>query len=289
VHKYALLCVVIGASAGGCRQGPIEQATHVPQELTVDLGSGVKMELILVRTGWFMMGSNEGSSIMSPVHKVTIRKPFYLGKYEVTQEQWKEVMGNNPSLFVGPTDPVGMVSWQDCQVFLRKLREIVPTMRFRLPAEAEWEYACRAGSTTEYYFGGDPGRLGEYAWCFSNSGDRTHPVGEKKPNAWGFHDMYGNVWEWCQDVSHDGYWGAPTDGRAWEGGGVVHQTLNAMVCGQFCVRRVQRDNCWGADASICHSAYRSGDAESYRVAPFGLRVAADVPRGALPAPVQARD
>ena len=132
---------------------------------------------------------------------MTITKPFYLGKYEVTQEQWEAVMGSNPSHFKGPKNPVEQVSWDDCQQFLVKLnaKSGGQGSKFVLPTEAQWEYACRAGSTGKFCFGDDEKQLGEYAWYEANSGDKTHPVGEKKPNTFGLHDMHGNVWEWCQD------------------------------------------------------------------------------------------
>ncbi|MGO9111996.1 MAG: formylglycine-generating enzyme family protein [Thermoguttaceae bacterium] len=197
-----------------------------PKELTVDLGKGVKLELVLIPAGEFLMGSPEemikeelkahGDEDYQghlreeePQHYVRITKPFYLGKYLVTKQQWQAIMGNTPSQGKGPRNPVENVSWNDCQKFVEKLNaklgkgveeHLLPAeAKFKLPTEAHWEYACRAGSTTRYHFGDRADKLGEYAWYRSNSGGKTHPVGLKKPNAWGLYDMYGNIYEWCAD------------------------------------------------------------------------------------------
>ena len=133
-------------------------------------------------------------------HKVTLSKGFYMGVYTVTQEQYQAVMGKNPSFFKGEKNlPVETVSWDDCQEFIKKLRDKDKKL-YRLPTEAEWEYSCRAGTTTAFYFGDDKGVLGQYAWFSDNSDEKTHPVGQKKPNQWGLYDMHGNVHQWCQDV-----------------------------------------------------------------------------------------
>lgn len=173
------------------------------------------MKFVLIPSGSFMMGS--GISVKEtirqfglskqhyegehPQHKVTISRPFYLQSTEVTQGQWQKVMGNNPSHFKhrGENCPVESVSWHDAQEFIKRLNEIEGTDEYRLPTEAEWEYACRAGSTTRFCFGDDAQMLGEYAWYYNNSKGRTHLVRQKKPNTWGLYDMHGNAWEWCQD------------------------------------------------------------------------------------------
>jgi formylglycine-generating enzyme required for sulfatase activity len=158
------------------------------------------IEFVLIPSGTFMMGAEKQESDESPVHQVTISQPFYLGKYEVTQGQWKAVMGKNRSFFTGDDNlPVESVWWSDVQAFIKKLNEMDGQNRYRLPTEAEWEYAVRAGSSTAYSFGNDPQQLKRHAWYKDNAGGQTHPVGQLQPNAWGLFDMHGNVWEWVQD------------------------------------------------------------------------------------------
>jgi formylglycine-generating enzyme required for sulfatase activity len=139
---------------------------------------------------------------------------FYLGKYPVTQQQWEAVMEDNPSRFKGGSLPVETVSFDDVQTFLQKLNQLSGKKLYRLPTEEEWEYACRAGSTSEYYFGDNVGQLGEYAWYDGNSGQTTHPVGQKKPNGWGLYDMAGNVFEWT-----DSWYDSSRSSRVLRGGG----------------------------------------------------------------------
>jgi formylglycine-generating enzyme required for sulfatase activity len=182
VLDAALLSLFIPAGPVLAQAKSPPAAGPAEKTLTIDLGGDVKMEFVRVPAGSFVMGSQE-KDYEKPPHRVTIAKPFYLGKYEVTQAQWDAVMGKWEHHFKNPKHPVETVSWLDCQTFLKKLKEKAPGHDFRLPSEAEWEYACRAGSTTRYSFGDDEKGLDEHAWHGGNAKLTTHPVGEKKPNA----------------------------------------------------------------------------------------------------------
>ena len=223
--------------------------------------NSIGMEFVLIPAGEFDMGSlssEEDRWDEEPVHHVKISNEFYLGKYEVTQKQWREIMGNNPSSFTGDDRPVETVSWNDVQEFIKKLNQKEGTDKYRLPSEAEWEYSARAGTTTRYSFGDSELRLDEYAWYYDNSGSETHPVGQKKPNPWGLYDMHGNVWEWVQDSWHDDYKGAPTDGSAWESGSGYS--------------RVLRSGGLSHSALHCRSAYRNPGARDPRISGLGFRL-----------------
>lgn len=182
--------------------------------------NSIGMRFSQIPAGSFTMGRQvleEGQNSDEIQNHVSITRPFYLQTTEVTQGQWKKVMGKNPSRFrdCGKNCPVEQVSWNDIQDFIAKLNAKEGVIYYRLPSEAEWEYACRAGSTTIYSFGDDEEQLEKYAWFDRNSNGKTHPVGTRKPNEWGLYDMYGNVWEWVEDDWHDNYEGAPNDGTPW--------------------------------------------------------------------------
>ena len=190
----------IGRSLGGPGAGG---------DLVADLPGGAEMEFVWIEAGVFQMGSPSSEpgrdSDEGPVHEVEISEGFWLGKYEVTQGQWEAVMGRNPSLYQGDARrPVERVSWHDVQAFIAKLNDAAGSAVYRLPSEAEWEYACRAGTSTRWSLGDDDGNdeslLGNYAWYGgNNSPSGTKVVGQKEPNGWGLYDMHGNVYEWVQD------------------------------------------------------------------------------------------
>ena len=214
---------------------------------------------IRIEPGTFQMGSTSGVDDERPITRVTLTQPFWLGKYEVTQRFWREVMGSNPSEIKGDNLPVERVTWHDAVAFCAKLTErersagrLPAGFAYRLPTEAEWEYACRAGTTAEY-----AGPLPELAWFYDNSERTTHLVGGKQPNAWGLYDMHGNVWEWCADW----YGNHP-------GGNVTDPT--GAISGTF---RVRRGGGWSDEAANCRSARRLSWGPDGQLDHLGFRLA----------------
>jgi formylglycine-generating enzyme required for sulfatase activity len=237
-----------------------------PQPFTADLGNGANLEMLYIRNGKFTMGSppeEKGDEDERPQIKDVNISAFYMGKNEVTQAQWQAIMGNNPSKFQeSGQNPVELVSWNDAQEFCKKLSQKAGR-QFRLPSEAEWEYACRAGTTTAYSFGNDASQLGEYAWYDGNSENKTHPVGQKKPNAFGLYDMHGNVWEWCQDVY--GKYGDDASDRIRKIGKAVGNENDNQD-------RLLRGGSWSRGARVCRSAIRIRNTADLRHNGIGFRV-----------------
>ena len=249
--------LIFGMIQLGCQVG-----AQSPKTITNSVG----MKLVLIPKGTFQMGSpieEEGASNDEEQHQVTISKDYYLGVYEVTQAQYEKVMGNNPSHFQGAEVgnenadlPVEMVSWDDAVEFCKKLSELPDEKKagrvYRLPTEAEWEYACRVGSKTAYSFDDEEGLLPEYGWFSRNSSRRTHTVGLLEPN-----DMHGNVWEWCSDWYEEYPKGAVSDPVGAKEGS----------------SRVYRGGSWLNFAANCRSANRRRNDPSDRSNGIGFRLA----------------
>jgi formylglycine-generating enzyme required for sulfatase activity len=216
-----------------------------------------EIEMVLIPGGDFLMGSPENepgrSEVEGPQHRVTVPS-FYIGKYEVTQAQWRAVMGNNPSRFKGDNLPVERVSWNDAKEFCRKLSQMTGE-EYRLPSESEWEHACRARTT-----GAFAGDFDAMTWYGLNSNSRTHPVGQKQPNAFGLYDMHGNVREWCEDDWRDSYANAPSDGSAW-----VESPSRGLY-------RVFRGGSWHQGPGYSRSAMRMDVEPGFRDGQVGFRV-----------------
>jgi formylglycine-generating enzyme required for sulfatase activity len=243
-------------------------AVELPKTRVFDLSNGVNLEMVLIPAGTFMMGSpvfEAGRNGDETLHQVTISKPYYLGKYPVTQAQWQQVMGTNPSKFKSKgLRPVEYVSWDDTQAFCLKLKEITQ-FPFGIPTEAQWEYACRAGTNTPFHFGSQlngrqancdgTGPYGTYTKgpCLG----KTTPVGKYQANAWGLYDMHGNVWEWCSDWHGEYPTGSVTD--------PIGPATGSL--------RVVRGGGWYGDTVFCRSASRIWIGLSFRYAFLGFRVA----------------
>jgi formylglycine-generating enzyme required for sulfatase activity len=248
------------------------QSTRQSGEKLPTINNSIGMKLARIPKGTFMMGSpksEDGRSSEEMQHSVTISQDYYLGVMEVTQGQYEKVIGTNPSNFQNRVNrknessmyPVEQVSWEDAVEFCKKLSDLPEEKKagrvYRLPTEAEWEYACRAGSMTAFSFGESPKLLSDYAWFGGNSNRQTYLVGQKKANAWGLYDMHGNVWEWCSDLYGDYPKRALTDPVGSRDGDI----------------RVNRGGGWEEDAADCRSAIRSYNDPSVRFSVLGFRVA----------------
>jgi formylglycine-generating enzyme required for sulfatase activity len=290
----SILCFAITVVLGlilGCDKAPAPAHSPTPapssqigeivteykcEEITINLpglpADATPLIMVRIPDGNFMMGSSKSSSSYEkPVHRVSISKDFWLGKYEVTQAQWQTVMGSNPSDFKGSGGlPVEQVSWNDCHEFIKKLNTIVPGKGVRLPSEAEWEYACRAGSQTEYCYGDSVSELDSYAWYYdidnttsTNNTNSTHEVGGKRPNAWGLYDMHGNVFEWCEDrIELDYTNSARRDPKG------PRKVSNSYLRDH----RRYRGGCYCYSADSCRSASRNGTKQDTRARFIGLRI-----------------
>ncbi|SFM25279.1 Formylglycine-generating enzyme, required for sulfatase activity, contains SUMF1/FGE domain [Methanolobus profundi] len=245
-------------------------ANNISVDIPEQFNNSIGMEFTLIPAGEFYMGTNSTPIVAfdDPMHKVTIDNAFYMAEYEVTQSQWAAIMNDDPSYFKGDELPVEQVSWYDAQEFIERLNEIENTDKYRLPTEAEWEYACRAGTSTDLSFTDEAtdldtyGWSDSYGWCALNSNSTTNPVGQKEPNSWGLYDMHGNVWEWVQDTWENNYEGAPADGSAWEEGDLSN--------------RVGRGGSWMDGPNICKSHFRGSlDANSTSNV-LGFRVVKDI-------------
>ena len=246
-----ILSILMGVSCGK----PGKSAAREPE--VIETKSGV--EMVLIPAGWFEMGTDGGNANESPVHEVWVDS-FLMDRFEVTQEQYVSLVGSNPSHFRGDENPVDTITWADAALycnFRSRAEGLQPcydedtaecdfqAKGYRLPTEAEWEYACRAGSYKERFFGSDERKLRNYAWYAENSLERTHPVGQKQPNPFGLYDIYGNVAEWCNDVYSEDYYkvSSARNPRGPEEGDL----------------QVLRGGAWNSEADDCRSAWRKGE------------------------------
>jgi len=277
-HVFVAVVAAGLAFLSGCgreTQSLVTSSTNAPTTTTnatsaTNLVATKAVEMLRITGGKFMMGSKDEADALS--HEVAV-SAFSMDKYLVTQEQYQQIMGNNPARWKGEKNPIEQVRWSDAVRFCNKRSELeglqpcydLTTWQcnfeangYRLPTEAEWEYACRAGTTTAYFFGDDPAKLGEYAWFDKNSGLRPRPVGQKKPNPWGLFDMNGNVWQWCNDFYKVDYYKespkenprGPKEGES----------------------KVVRGGAWKSSSETCSSAYRYNENPGYADVCFGYDI-----------------
>ena len=237
-----------------------EEEMEVPEDEGIGkkMINSIGMRLNLIPAGTFNMGSDKWNETR-PVHRVRIPRPFFISVFPVTQREWNEIMEKNPSFPTGDYLPVVNVSWNDSKAFIKELNRKENTNKYRLPTEAEWEYAARAGSLDRFSFGDNEDLLPLHAWTGEDwDVGQLHPVGLKRPNNWGLYDVHGNIWEWVEDKWHDNYSGATTDGSSWEVGRIP--------------TRVRRGGTWSNIIEECETAYRNRNAPGYRYRFLGFRV-----------------
>jgi len=272
IRRALLAAALLALLVGGCSKGEEpERPTAAPHRgrAQQQIVTGTGVEMVLIASGRFLMGDDRGEDDERPTQTVHVGA-FYMDKYEVTQQAYQGLMGRNPSKFKAPDKPVEQVSWYAAVKYcnMRSLREGLDpcydpeTLKcdfeangYRLPTEAEWEYACRAGTRTRYSFGNDPGKLGAYAWSKGNANGETHPVGQKAANPWGLYDMHGNVAEWCNDFYGEAYYGQSE-----------RDDPRGPASGED---RVLRGGCWSATGDSCRSSARNGDAPGFADVCFG--------------------
>ncbi len=241
-------------------QNPVNQNQTASHDvLVVNLDKSTRLEMVRIPSGEFDMGSSENDDDEKPVHHVQITKEFYMGATEVTQAQWLAVMGKQPTHFTGQDFPVEHVSWENAKKFCEELSK-KDGKPYRFPTEAEWEYACRAGTKTRFSFGDQDADLKERGWHKDNSGKRSQKAGSLKPNAWGLYDMHGNMWEWCGDLYSEYRKESATDPTGPDKG----------------VNRVMRGGSWYEGSQHCSSANRFWDTPTSRYDAYGFRVARDL-------------
>ena len=244
---------VVSVSVYGYGEDPEPEAG----ETKTYTANGVQFQMVVVDGGTFKMGSETGDSDEKPIHEVKLNS-FSIGQTEVTQELWEAVMGTNPSNWKGLKLPVEKVSWNDCQTFITKLNSLTG-QQFRLPTEAEWEYAARGGNQSKGYTYSGSDNIEDVAWYTSNSGSKTHEVATKAPNELGIYDMSGNVWEWCQDWYSSSYYSS--------------SLINNPTGPDSGSDRVLRGGCWNNNATNCRCAFRNSNSPGYANNDLGFRLA----------------
>ena len=266
----ATLVLAFGTGCGDRTPEGAKAKVEAETPTVVTTQTGVSM--VRLPGGWFTMGSNDRDQVDEPPHRVYV-DPFLIDQFEVTQQNYEQVMGANPSKWKGPANPVEQIRWADAARYCNarsRIEGLQPAYApdgwsfdanangYRLPTEAEWEHACRAGTETVFYFGSNPTALKRHAWFKGNATRGPRPVGGREPNPWGLHDMYGNVWEWCHDFYREDYYLHSPE-----------RDPRGPVSGE---QRVLRGGCWNSRADVCRSSYRNNEDPGYTDVCFGADV-----------------